>query len=439
MKQVVRTILMLLYTLIVTGLKPLVQALTRVSPRLKLQADGRESVDVIAKRLAPIRAQKHQCVVFFCSSAGEYEQARPLIERLQSMASVYVQVIFFSKSGMDYVTSRRDQVNACLAPMSDSPWEWGWLFSALRPDITAVVRHELWPGFLEAARQYGKLYLIAASRSLGEQRSMVKRIVRTQLFASFDCVYAVSEDDAKFFRDTYDVPATKVRVAGDPKYDRVLERASSRLRETSEIKANLARAGSYKYRLIAGSAHKPDVEALLAARIQMGVLAAEWQLVIAPHHVTPEMIAWVHGRAGEAGAPAVLYSQLLSSTAAVSRPVIILDTMGMLAEVYGTGDAAYVGGALTHQVHNVLEPACRGLAIAYGPFYKNSQEAVQLKEQGLADVVHDAASLAIWWQGLATTLGTKGDAIHKAVNAHAGATDRILTDWMNHLNHGRPS
>jgi len=104
--------------------------------------------------------------------------------------------------------------------------------------------------------------------------------------------------------------------------------------------------------------------------------------------------------------------------------------MGMLSEVYGAAEAAFVGGALHRQVHNVLEPACHGLALAYGPFYKNSQEAVHLARAGLADVVSDAAAFAAWLEAADKRL-SRGEEppLARALDELAGASDRILADW----------
>lgn len=420
---------MLLYSLVVTAARPLVMLLADLVPRLKEQVQGRESVAALAKRLAPKRSRYRNGAVFYCSSAGEYEQARPLIERLEATGDTYVQVIFHSKSGLDYVKARNDPVNACLAPIGDSSWEWGWLLAALRPKVTVVVRHELWPGFLDAARQYGKLYLIAASLSLGESGSWVKRRIRTVLLAQFDRIYAVRDADAAFFRRVYGVSDDRLLVAGDPKYDRVLERAAAKRRETEEIKAALERAGAFAHRLVAGSVHKADVEVLLSARARLGDNLDSWQMILVPHHVTAEMIAWILERCTAAGLSAIRYSDLALGGLDGRRSIVVLDAMGMLAETYGTGTLGYVGGALHHQVHNVLEPACRGLALAFGPFYKNSQEAVQLVSQGLAAVVKDAADLAKWWDDLKDGTGARADGVRAEVDRHAGAASRILADW----------
>lgn len=425
-----RPLLLLVYSLMMTFLRPFLGVLAFVSPKLKAQTKGREPVPELAKKLGPLRARHQRSVLFFCSSAGEYEQARPLIERLGT--SVFVHVIFFSKSGLDYMHARRDNVSASLAPLGDSTWEWGWLLSALRPNLTVVVRHELWPAFLDAAKSYGRLHLIAASRSQGESTSRLKRFARTQLLDNFDVIHAVNDADARFFHETYGVPTDHLRVSGDPKYDRVIERAAAKAGEAAKIKALFDAVSAGQRRLVLGSTYEGDVDVCLAARAKIAPETAKaWQLVLAPHDISPEMIKSLHAACAKAGLSAISYTDLVGSPpkASTTWQVVILDTMGMLAEVYGAGDAAFVGGALHRQVHNVLEPACRGLALGYGPFYKNSQEAVRLVEAGLATVIRDAGQFATWWQGLETGLTERAAATRRAVEDLAGATDRILSSW----------
>jgi 3-deoxy-D-manno-octulosonic-acid transferase len=439
----IRSAIVLLYSLLLLALMPLLKIAARFSPRIKDQIDGRAGVPALAGAIARERARKRRCVVFYCSSAGEFEQARPLVERIARLPSVYVQTIFFSKSGLDFVRARGETLPCCLSPATDSVWHWGWLFAALRPDVVAVVRHELWPGFLEAAHHYAKVYLIDASRSLGESRSRLKRFGRSWLLKGFDGIYAVAPADLAYFRDDYGIPAGRLQVAGDTKYDRVRERAAAKAGDVQRLKALFDgwRPKAATKRLVIGSAYRQEVELYLAARQARPAAAPRWQAVIAPHQLSAEMTAWIRERCRGAGLTMALYSQISSGTApsppssegSEGAEVILVDTMGILAEAYGTADAAFVGGALHHQVHNVLEPACHGLALAFGPFYKNSQEALHLVQAELATVVTDAQELGRWW----ARLDQAGDALAarmvEEVRGLTGASDRIMADWAQYL------
>jgi len=442
--MLLRSGFLLLYSLIFVLLAPLARLLACFSPKIRGQLASRQPVAGLAPELARARSRKRHGVVFFCSSAGEYEQARPLIDRLSADDTVYIHVLFFSQSGCDFVKARGDLVAATLIPASDSIWQWGWLFSALRPDIVVVVRHELWPGFLDTARRFARgVYLIDASRSLGETTSRAKRYFRARLLNAFTSIYTVSEADRAFFLNNYRLPPERLQTVGDTKYDRVRERAQAKAGESRRLREffdglDTPPRSKARRRLVLGSAYRQEVELALAARRLLGAQATLWQFVIAPHHVA-ELTPWILERCQAEGLRAIRYTDLKSGAAQDSTydgapEVIVLDTMGMLSEVYGTAEAAFVGGALHRQVHNVLEPACHGLALAYGPFYKNSQEAVHLARSGLADIVSDAAAFAAWLEATGRRLSAGEEPpVARALDELAGASGRILADWRSIL------
>ena len=406
------------------------------SPKLRSQLNCRSSVKDIGVSLARERAKYRHCALFFCSSAGEFEQAKPLIQRLQAIKTVYVQVIFFSKSGIDFVRARGETVASCLAPISDSVWQWGWLFSALLPDFTCIVRHELWPGFITTARQFGKLYLIDASRSISEQKSKSRRMVRRILLRQFDRIYTVSDDDKKFFNEFYRLPEDQLLVTSDTKYDRVSERARSKpelIRQFRETFDQTFLPQSSK-RLVIGSAYHQELELMLQVLEKHPSLAHQWQVVIVPHVLRESDLNWMKQRIGQCGFICRKYSEL--NTEGLSKTqFIIVDVMGILAEIYGTAEAAFVGGALHNQVHNVLEPASHGLAIAFGPFYKNSQEAIHLVNNGLAMVVRNTEEFSSWLQHLSNQSSSIRHNMLEAMASLIGASDRVLATWRPLLDH----
>lgn len=433
--------LMLIYSAMFHLVGAVLPILSRLIPSWGREISSRPPVEVLAAKWARARASHRTCVLFFCSSAGEYEQARPIIDRLRAEPKPpLVQVLLFSRSGMEYVKARGEEsATIHLCPLTDSVWHWGWLFSALRPDIIAVVRHELWPGFIDTARSYSHLCLIAASRSLGELRGRGKRLARRQLLRGFHRIYTVAEADRDFFYRSYQVPLAAMTTVGDPKFDRVFERAA---RKTGKAAAELyevfrlAAKPSRQRRLVLGSTYIQDIAVWMQAYHALGALTEQWQVIIAPHHVDMGTCENIMQIMKGGGIKFIKYSQLQSdsSRGPSDWPVIVLDTMGMLAEVYGVADMAFVGGALHRQVHNVLEPACLGLAVGFGPHHANSQEALQLVDGGLATVIASGDEFCQWWQSLVEGVSTAEK--HRRITAVSqlrGASDRIVQEWLPRL------
>lgn len=428
MKAKLISLLLIFYSALFTLLIPLLKFAARFSPRFKSQIAGRPSIADTSAKLHENRKRFKHGALFFCSSAGEFEQARPLMDRLSSRGDTFVHALIFSRSGFDYARARAERCSYSLAPVSDSVWHWGWILSAMRPSLITVVRHELWPGFMGAAKNYAPVYLIDASASLGEQRSFLKRLVRSTLFQMFERIFVVSDGDRDYFRSEYGVGKDRIIVAGDTKYDRVLERA--KLSTEKEPDQPLF-VGSAPGRLILGSAHKPDLMIFTEAVKKSPAILADWQVVIAPHHIDEDNLASFRSELNAVGVEVARWSQ---GRIADKGAVVLLDTMGMLAEAYSQATAAFVGGASHYQVHNVLEPAVHGLALAWGPHYKNSQEAAYLVGQGAAHVVNNAEEFTAWLGVTKNSRATGDNQTAVTVRSLCGASDRIIDEWKSVLN-----
>jgi 3-deoxy-D-manno-octulosonic-acid transferase len=107
--------------------------------------------------------------------------------------------------------------------------------------------------------------------------------------------------------------------------------------------------------------------------------------------------------------------------------VIIVDGMGLLAEIYCCGNIAFVGGALHHQVHNVLEPSVRGLYVAFGPRFYNSQEARLLISEKLVKSFDNEQGLTAWWKQLILDEANLNQDLLKRVHSLGGASNKIIS------------
>ena len=193
-----------------------------VSDRARHQMSQRGQTRDISMRLARLRQKYDDCIVFYCSSAGEYEQAKPLIDRISVNSRVLCHVFFFSMSGADFIKSRGDDVSWSLSPVDDAR-EWGSLFAALRPSKTFIVRHEIWPSFLWTASQWSQIIVINAviPSMFGRQakwKETLNLAIKTWLLRFVDRICVVSRSDQDFFERWLRTPSDKISVTGDTKY-----------------------------------------------------------------------------------------------------------------------------------------------------------------------------------------------------------------------------
>ena len=372
--------------------------------------------------------------LFFCSSAGEYEQGLPIARKLENTGGEVV-ICFFSRSGYEFAQARQEKRCYFLSP-ADSYWSWKGIFKILEPRASFVVRHEIWPGFLKFASSWRQgVFLINASKSLSAKSHLQHRL-KGMLFSYFRKIYFVSEQDHEYFTQELGLPAKKLVCTGDSKYDSVYERSMLKKTEASKYRDLLARFGKIDSRLVIGSAWEKDVEVGLGALTDLKHQTSKsLQLMIALHKPEEHAVADIERSCRKLG----LSSRRLSTMLLTDRQnlqgipqspydVIIVDSVGILSELYCCGDLAFVGGALHYQVHNVLEPAFYALALAYGPLYKNSGEAVLLAEAKVISIVKDKNDLANWWTDQISAGYESGQRASALIKSYLGASEEILAD-----------
>ena len=316
-------------------------------------------------------------ILFFCSSAGEFEQARPVMDLAQSRLGLHPMVLFLSRSGLDYVRARGEKVRAALAP-PDTVWRWRQFDARHRIKAAVVIRHEWWPAFLNVFSSRVPVLLIDAVRPAGSPESRLKNLGRGYLARNFSRVCTVDSATSDFFTTRFGVDPALVRATGDTKYDRVADRAAS-TRISEDLLAEVKGFSNGRNILVCGSIYDADLELITAAWGKDPGLNRNWAVIAAPHHVDPGTTNRLNQQVRQAGCD-----------------FLLVPRMGVLAELYSLADAAWIGGACHNKVHNVLEPASHGIELACGMKFKNSAEAVELHRTGLLRAVEKPDDLIEW-------------------------------------------
>ena len=339
--------------------------------------------------------------------------------------------------------------------------------AALRPSAVAFVRTEVWPVLTREARHGGaRLFLVNAVLSEDSGRlSWLGRRFLESVYARLDGVGAVSEDHAARYA-RLGVPPGAVRVTGDARFDQVSERiaarglveARGRLRSEpggDGVGGDPADAASPfddlpgdlpsifrllwepgRFTLVAGSTWKTDEQMLVPV---LGVLRQEREVrvILAPHEPTPAHLGALEERLDRAGLRHARLGALISAgrgaaDAAVGGPrvpnAIIVDRLGVLADLYAIADLAYVGGGFRGSgLHSVVEPAALGVPVLFGPRHGNAREAAGLAEAGGGFVVEGPGDVEARIRALSEdpeALARAGAAASSYVRSEAGAARR---------------
>ena len=328
---------------------------------------------------------------FHVASAGEFLQAQPLIVRC--IAEGAECVVTFSSVNAFHWLQRPDQTEtqnllaAEFLPV-DKIHNIRSLLGLLQPSRLVWVSYDLWPNLVwEAHRQGIPQSLISGIIHAGSLRTVnfIGRSFYHSLYECLEHILTVSEADSQ--RVLSAIPDhPQVKVMGDTRCDSVLER-----RNNLEI-PQLPPAAKDSFVFVAGSTWPLDETCIFPGLQEALNKFPELFLVLAPHEPTEE-----HLKNAEnffSGTQMVRWSQV--NTATLDVRILLIDSVGILAGIYHSAKIAYVGGAFTTGVHNILEPAAMGASVAFGPKHSNSMEALIMLEQKLATTVKNSSEFQNW-------------------------------------------
>lgn len=362
-------------------------------------------------------------VWFHAASVGEFEQARPIIERLKRQhPSKKVLLTFFSCSGYEM---RKDYEYADLVlylPFATKRNAKRFL-DALHIEMAVFVKYEFWPAYLKALRKREiPTYVIAAI--FRKEQTFFRWYGRSyrKLLSLFSLLF-VQDEDSRLLLEQYGI--TNVIVAGDTRFDRVSAVAADK-REIIQLMRFIEKEITpltdmntlEQQRVIIAGSTWPEDEVLLARYVDEH---PEVKLVLVPHELTEEHLHDIFNR---------FRGRFLRFSEAnlqnlTTCSMLLVDKMGMLSHLYRYGQVAYVGGGFGEGIHNTIEPAVYGMPVIFGPKYTSFREAVNLEACGAGFPVYDYDSFATAMDNALenhTEIGPKASAY---VQSELGATQRI--------------
>lgn len=311
------------------------------------------------QKIDAISEKQSRRIWFHVSSLGEFEQARPVIERIkQRDPSIHIILSFFSPSGYE-IRKNYPFADVYYLP-ADLPGNAKYWVEKIKPDLAVFVKYDFWPGYLRAlVRNKIPFVVISAhfkpgllsSWSLPLTKSLLKKA--NKIFLQND----------EFKKQLMEIGFHNLQVAGDTRIDRTLI-----LPEEAKQKIPDALRNFGIFDIIAGSTWEAD-ERILIPVIQRFNLKA----ILAPHDVREKNIERLMASLPKS---ATRLSRVTTSKA--DCKVIVIDNIGLLAYVYSLGKIAYIGGGFGSGIHNVLEPAAHGVPVLFGPKYSSFPEAEAL-------------------------------------------------------------
>jgi 3-deoxy-D-manno-octulosonic-acid transferase len=351
--------------------------LSPFKPKIHLFIKGRRHW---RKKLSSLVDSNSKYIWIHCASLGEFEQGRPIIEKLKKEnPNNKICLTFFSPSGYE-IRKNYELADLVFYLPKDSYSNAKYFVKTLNPSIAIFIKYEFWFHFLERLNNEKiPTYLVSAIfRSKQIFFKPYGRFFRKMLH-SYNMIFIQDEESGEHLKS---ININNFQLNGDTRFDRVWE--ITRESFESEIIINFLSSGNKC--IVAGSTWPQDEELL----VEIIKEHKDIKFIIAPHEINDSHIDQLKSLLN--GIDFKLYSHGNLNETENAR-VLIIDTIGILSKIYRYANIAYIGGGFGKGIHNTLEAACYGIPVVFGPKYLKFREAIELIEHKAGFSINNISSL----------------------------------------------
>ncbi len=347
------------------------------STKLKLFYRGRKGV---LNRIAQFKRTHEIHLWIHVASLGEYEQGRPIIEGYKKLhPSHKILLSVFSPSAYEVIKGKTAADLMVYLPL-DTPTNAKRFVAIAQPHKVVFIKYEIWPNYLKTLQKNNTpIYLIASNfRQNQIYFKWYGGFFKKALFR----FRHIHTQDQKSIDLLEEVGYKKASIGGDTRFDRVLQIAH----QTKKL--DFLKTFKAADRCLVFGSSWPEDEAVYIPFINKASNGIKF--IIAPHKIDRNHIKALQTAIEK---KSVCYSEMNESDLS-NYQVLIIDTIGLLTQIYAYADLAYIGGGFKTGLHNILEATTYGIPVLIGPNYQKFNEAIQLVEQEGVAVVTDAASFS---------------------------------------------
>lgn len=390
----------------------------------KMWRGEREAFKILKQKVDP----NAKYIWFHAASLGEFEQGRPLMERIRKEYPQYkILLTFYSPSGYEVRKNYEGADIICYMPV-DTRLNAIRFLRLVRPVMAFFIKYEFWSNFLHILK-HRNIPTYSVSSIFREDQVFFKWYGRSYagVLKCFTRFFVQNEESKRLLEG---IGIKDVDVVGDTRFDRVLQikEAAKKLPICEAFRTGVASSQSadvphHDFKVfVAGSSWPPDENIFIPFFNEH----KDWRLLIAPHVIAEEHLKLILSLIKDK--KVVRYTQTTPEEAA-EADVLIIDCFGLLSSMYNYGDVAYIGGGFGVGIHNTLEAAVWNMPVIFGPNNKKFQEAQGLLKSGGGfeiNTYEDFSGLMNSLMNDEAFLKQTGDKAGAFVAHLAGATDKVL-------------
>lgn len=354
----------LLYTLGIRLYVAAIHVASLFDDKARLWVSGRKEWE---KRIVVGNREERVRVWIHCSSLGEFEQGRPVIEELRRRyPEIWITLSFFSPSGYE-LRKNYALADEVLYIPSDTPSNARFFLDLIDPHIALFVKYEFWLNFIEETKRRGtKIFLISAIFRPGQHFFRWYGSIFLKTLKGYTRIFVQNKQSYQLLTDK---GLENVTIAGDTRFDRVSDIAGQ-----ARVVDEIAQFKGDERLFIVGSSWPMD-ESIICRYINENPGRGKW--IFAPHETGVEHLISLENRLG---VPVCRFSGF--NNYGDDARVLIIDSIGLLSSIYRYCDIAIIGGGFGKGIHNTLEAAVWSKPVLFGPNHKKFSEATGLIDHG---------------------------------------------------------
>ena len=313
---------------------------------------------------APYNLPGRKLAWFHCASLGEFEQGRPIIEAFkQQHPEFLILLTFYSPSGYEVRKAYGGADHILYLPL-DTQSNVRKFVDTVKPNIVFYIKYEFWFNFLSYL-QSKNIPTILVSAIFRPDQHFFKGYGEwpRKILQGFTRIFVQNEDSKELL---HFIGIENVEVSGDTRFDRVAAVAAN------PKNIEIAEAFALNHKTVVAGSTWPADEELIFSLVEKN--NHNLRFIIAPHEISSDHITSLLQKAGS---KAVLFSGT-NAEDVKNAEILIIDSIGMLSQLYQYGTIAYIGGGFGVGIHNILEASAFGLPVFFGPVYHKFNEAREL-------------------------------------------------------------
>ena len=408
----------MLYTAAIQLYALTVSAVAPFHKKARLMRAGQAQTNAILREKIDRQAKY---IWFHASSLGEFEQGRPLIEKIRATHPEYkILLTFFSPSGYEVRKNYAGADVICYLPFDTPGWVEQFLDLA-NPAMAIFIKYEFWGNYLHMLQQRGiPVYIISA---IFRREQLFFQWFGKPYRKMLDCFnhLFVQDERSKTLLAEYGI--RNVTVAGDTRFDRVIY-VFHQAKQIPVVECFVQGSERPSPLVFVAGSSWPEDEAIFIPYFEQH---PEMKLIIAPHEIHEGHLKSIEARLHR---PFIRLSQATEQNIA-DKDCLIVDSFGLLSSLYRYGQIAYIGGGFGAGIHNTLEAAVYGMPVLFGPRFQKFKEAKDLIAVGGAFSFETATAFASCMDTLLSSpeaLQRSSQAAGHFVQSHGGATTTIFKE-----------